>query len=159
MWPSQNIRSSKLIYVSNIWMFCSEKTTKLKKITHIFWCLVVMKASKKCVIFFQILWPFQKTFTLLYLHTSIRSESLNIRSYENLRIIDMKVCFSHPVQFDLQKSKKKCRVGVSYRQCTWWFYSCKYIFVCSAYLTFMIIYCIYSSWSYLIIVCNIIFSA
>ena len=69
-------------------------------------------------------------------------------------IIDMKVCFSHPVQFDLQKSKKKCRVGVSYRQCTWWwwFYSCKYIFVCSTYLTFMIIYCIYSSWSYLNIV-------
>ena len=126
------------------------KDHKIRKKSPIFfdvwwWC---RRQKKWDFLFFQILSPFQRTFALLYLHTSIRSESLNIRSYENLRIIDMKVCFSHPVQFDLQKSKKKCRVGVSYRQCTWWwwFYSCKYIFVCSTYLTFMIIYCIYSSW-------------
>ena len=89
---------------------------------------------KKYGIFFQILWPFQKTFTLLYLHTSIRSDSLIIRSYENLRVIDIKSALVTQFNLTYKKVKKKCRVGVSYRQCTWWFYSCKYIFVCTTYI-------------------------
>ena len=87
-------------------MLFSEKDNKTQKNHQYFLTFGGGEGVKKYGIFFQILWPFQKTFTLLYLHTSIRSDSLIIRSYENLRVIDIKVCFSHPVQFDLQKSKK-----------------------------------------------------